>query len=54
MTYLLKTMTIRGDIDVVPYSSLYKLIEMYNSERRFKSVQMFYLDKQAGMVPIVP
>ena len=54
MTYLLKTMTIRGDIDVVPYSSLYKLIEMYNSERRFKSVQMFYLDKQARMVPIVP
>lgn len=52
--YFLKTMTIRGDIDIIPYSSLYKLIDMYNSERRFKSAQMYYFDKQAGVIPIVP
>ena len=54
MTYLLKTMTIRGDIDITPYTSLYKLFEISAELRRFKSVQMYYLDKQAGMVPIVP
>ena len=53
MTYLLRTTTIRGDIDITPFSSLYKLIETYKSEKRFKDAEMFVLCKQAGMVPLV-
>ena len=54
MTYIVKTTTIRGDVDYIPFSSLYNALETFKSEKRFKDTEIFLLDKQAGLVPIVP
>ena len=54
MTYIVKTTNIRGDVDYIPFSSLYRALEDAKSERRFKDVEVFLFNKQAGMVPIVP
>ena len=54
MTYLLKTMNIRGTVDYIPYRSLYKAIAMMHALKKTMDVQLFLLDKQAGLTPIVP
>tara|TARA_B100001094_G_C17633597_1_gene531663 strand:- start:32 stop:196 length:165 start_codon:yes stop_codon:yes gene_type:complete len=54
MTYILKTMNIRGTVDYVPYRSLYKAILMMKSLKSIMDVQIFLLDKQAGLTPIIP
>ena len=54
MTYLLKTMNIRGTVDYVPYHSLHDALLMSNALKRLMDVQVFVLDKQSGLTPIVP
>ncbi len=56
MTYILKTTNICGTVDYIPYRSLYKALAMSKAlnERTVTDAEVFLLDKQAGLTPIVP